>query len=133
MNTQQLRTCDEAGLCIQRPGPGCTCQMARALLPLMEQARDFTRLARAHAQGPASLPPPLEDGPALLPPPLGEGRGGGQHTPTLPHARQLWAVPEVPRATQLHNMRAWRRAVRQLGPRWLLATPVARLPQEPRA
>lgn len=115
MNTPQLRTCDEAGLCIQRPGPGCTCEAARALMPLMNQAREGAQMVRAHAAVRAAATPTATA------------------AATLPHARQLWAVPDVPRATQLHNMRAWRRAVRALGPRWLLATPVARLAQEVRA
>lgn len=44
----------------------------------------------------------------------------------LRRARRLFDRPDVPRSTVRHNMRAWTRAVRLLGPQWLLAQPVER-------
>lgn len=39
----------------------------------------------------------------------------------LERARRLWcSVPGVPRHTQAHNIRQWRRSVRALGTKWLL-------------
>lgn len=41
----------------------------------------------------------------------------------LRQARRLFTHPDVPRQVQRHNMRQWVHALRQLGSRWLLASP----------
>lgn len=41
------------------------------------------------------------------------------NTHRLAQARRLFTVDGVPRSTVRHNMRAWVRMVRFLGPRWL--------------
>ena len=45
-------------------------------------------------------------------------------TKMLRKARVLWASGD--RRLDRHNQRAWVRAIRRLGSRWLLATPVVR-------
>jgi hypothetical protein len=42
----------------------------------------------------------------------------------LKHVRELFAVDYVPIHTQRHNQKQWVRAVRRLGDRWILATPI---------
>lgn len=39
-------------------------------------------------------------------------------TTRLRQARRLFCNDMAPRHTQRHNMRAWLRSVRELGPRW---------------
>lgn len=41
------------------------------------------------------------------------------NTRLLSTARRLFVHQDVPRSTARHNMRAWVRSVRRLGPRWL--------------
>lgn len=47
------------------------------------------------------------------------------NTTMLSAARRLFVHDGVPRSTARHNMRAWARAVRRLGDRWL-ALPINR-------
>lgn len=48
------------------------------------------------------------------------------NTTMLVRARKHFCVEFVPRSVCRHNIRAWVRSVRQLGPRWLLASPMPR-------
>jgi len=41
-------------------------------------------------------------------------------------AIKLWNCDLVPKATNRHNQKAWLSSVQQLGPKWLLASPVTR-------
>ena len=41
-------------------------------------------------------------------------------------AIKLYSYDLAPKATNRHNQREWMRAIRQLGSRWLLATPQVR-------
>ena len=47
----------------------------------------------------------------------------------LTRVRQHYSNPLAPRQTNRHNMRAWVRAVRFLGDKWLLSTRVQRKEQ----
>ena len=46
----------------------------------------------------------------------------------LRRVRQLFNSPFVPAHTNRHNQRQWVRSVRRLGPQWLLAQEIGRLP-----
>lgn len=48
------------------------------------------------------------------------------NTRVLRHVRRIFCHPMAPRSVQRHNCRQWVKSVRQLGDRWLLATPVNR-------
>lgn len=48
------------------------------------------------------------------------------NTKMLKVARRLWNVPDCPREINRANARKWARSLRQLGDRWLLASPVQR-------
>ena len=48
------------------------------------------------------------------------------NTSHLRRVRRLFTNPNVPRHVVRHNIRAWVRAVRTLGPKWLLAEPTQR-------
>ena len=46
------------------------------------------------------------------------------NTTMLTRVRRHFVHAMAPRHVQRHNMRAWVRSVRQLGSRWLIATPL---------
>jgi len=46
------------------------------------------------------------------------------NTRMLTRARLMFDRPDVPRHIVRHNCRAWARAVRKLGPKWVLAQPL---------
>lgn len=46
------------------------------------------------------------------------------NTSMLKRARQHFVHDMVPAHTARHNMRAWVRSVRLLGPKWLIARPM---------
>ena len=48
------------------------------------------------------------------------------NTRMLTKARELFSVGWAPAHTQRHNMRAWVKAVRILGPNWKLAKPLSK-------
>lgn len=43
------------------------------------------------------------------------------NTTRLRQARRNFVHPMAPRSVQRHNMRAWVRSIRMLGPKWQLA------------
>lgn len=43
-------------------------------------------------------------------------------------AQRLWDVPYQPREVNRYNRRAWIKAVKQLGPRWIALRHYGRLP-----
>lgn len=45
-------------------------------------------------------------------------------TNALAQVRRLFTNPAAPRSTNRHNQRAWVRAVRQLGDKWVLRNPI---------
>jgi hypothetical protein len=47
-------------------------------------------------------------------------------TRMLIKARELFSVGWAPAHTQRHNMRAWVKSVRILGPKWRLAKPLSK-------
>lgn len=49
------------------------------------------------------------------------------NTTMLKRARRHFCHPLAPRSVQRHNMRAWAKAIRMLGDKWLLHKNVSRL------
>lgn len=47
-------------------------------------------------------------------------------TEMLRRARKNWSVADVPMQTNRSNMRKWVKAIRVLGDKWILASPVRR-------
>lgn len=49
------------------------------------------------------------------------------NTSMLKRARRHFCHPMAPRSVQRHNMLAWCKSIRMLGPKWLFAVQVERL------